>query len=200
MAILDDECVLGKFVDKFYNFGYRGSLALIALVLFLLFTIFFVVIDPMFRGATDPSLMDLQLTCSAQRFHEIIVSWSKSVNNSADIYKLATILLDYIYPIIYSVMLAFGYAAVRGNNKPGRLDRLVFLLPFAAAFFDYCENTFHILMLRNVHNLATAFANYYSNLPVALSFICSVLKFLFFYAGILAFLGAVIYRIKKRLA
>lgn len=199
MAILDDDCVLGKFVDKLYKYEYRGSLALIGLVLFVLFSVFFMVIDPMFRAAGDPSLMDLQLAFSAQRFHEIIVSWNKSVNGGTEIYKLGIILLDYIYPVIYATMLAFAYAAARGNDNPGRLDRLVFIIPFAAAIFDYVENTFHILLLRNVHNLAQAFANYYSDLPVALSFICSVLKFLFFYAGILAFLGAIGFRIKKKL-
>jgi hypothetical protein len=185
-------------MDKLYAFQHRGCLAWTGLFLFVLFGIFWMVIDPMYRGATDPTLMDLQLTFNAQRFHEIIVSWSKSVNGSADIYKLGTILLDYIYPVIYSVMLAFGYAAVRGNISPNRFDRVMFIFPFLAAFFDYIENTFHILLLRNVHNLSQAFATYYSSWPVALSFICSVLKFFFSYVAIIVLIGAIFYRLKKK--
>jgi uncharacterized membrane protein len=194
------KCALESCLDKLYKHRYRGCFALIGLVLFLLFTIFFLVIDPMYRGATDPTLMDLQLTFNAQRFHDIIVSWSKSVSGSADIYKLATILLDYIYPIIYSVMLAFAYAAVRKNDQPTRLDKVVFALPFIAAIFDYIENTFHILLLKGVHNLTQAVAAHYPPTAVAISATASVLEFLFFYAGILALLGAVLYRIKKRFA
>jgi hypothetical protein len=164
----------------------------------VLFGVFWIVIDPMYRGAADPTLMDLQLTFSAQRFHDIIVSWSKSVNGSVDTYKLVTILLDYLYPIIYSVMLAFGYAAVRGNYDPNRFDKVMFVFPFLAAVFDYIENTFHILLLKNVHNLDQAITTYYSSLPVALSFTCSVLKFFFCYIAILVLIGAIFYRLKKK--
>ncbi len=198
MEEANDKCAFCDCIDKLYASSHRRCLAWIGLFLFILFGIFWIVIDPMFRGAADPSLMDLQLTFNAQRFHDIIVSWSKSVNNSADIYKLATILLDYIYPVIYSVMLAFGYAAVRGNTTPNRFDRAMFVFPFLAAFFDYIENTFHILLLRNVHNLSQAFAAYYASLPVTLSFICSVLKFFFSYTAILVLIGAIFYRLKNK--
>ena len=194
------KCALESCLNKLYNHRHRGCFALIGLVLFLLFSMFLLVIDPMFRAATDPTLIDLQLTFNAQRFHDIIVSWSKSVSGSADVYKLATILLDYIYPIIYSVMLAFAYAAVRKNDQPNRLDKEMFTLPFIAAIFDYIENTFHILLLKDVHNLAQAVAAQHPPSAVAISATTSVLKFLFFYTGILALLGAVLYRIKKRFA
>jgi len=198
MEEANNKCAFCDCINKLYAFSHRRCLAWIGLFLFVLFGVFWTVINPMFRGAADPSLMDLQLTFNAQRFHDIIVSWCKSVNNSTDIYKLATILLDYIYPIIYSIMLAFGYAAVRGNNIPNRFDRVMFVFPFLAAIFDYIENTFHILLLRNVHNLDQALATYYSSLPVALSFICSALKFFFSYIGILVVIGAIFYRLKKK--
>jgi hypothetical protein len=198
MTESNEKCKLCDCINKLYAIPHRGCLAWTGLFLFVLFGVFITVIDPMFRGATDPTLMDLQLTFNAQRFHEIIVSWSKSVNGGVDIYKLSTIFLDYLYPIIYSVMLAFGYAAVRGNITPNRFDRVMFVFPFIAAFFDYSENTFHILLLRNVHNLSQAFATYYSDLAVALSFICSVLKFFFSYVAILVLIGAIFYRLKKK--
>jgi len=95
-------------------------------------------------------------------------------------------------------MLAFAYAAVRGNDKPNRLDLALFVIPFIAAFFDFFENTFHLVLLRKVHNLVHAIIAAYSPLAVGLSAAAATLKFLFFYAAILALIGAIAYRIKKR--
>ena len=186
-------------VMNLYGFRHRVRFALIGLFLFLLFSVAFLLIDPMFRAATDPTLVDLQLAFSALRFHEIVVSWNKSVNGGIEIYKLSTMLLDYLYPAIYSTMLAFAYAAVR-KNEPTRFDKVMFTLPFIAAIFDYIENTIHLLLLKDVHNLAQAIAVQYPPSAVAISATASVLKFLFFYAAIFTFLGAVLYRIKKRFA
>ena len=189
---------LRRCLNKIYGFYHRGLLALIALFVFLLFSIFFLIIDPMFRSAADPSLVDLQLAFSALRFREIIVGWNQSVNGGVEIYKLSIILLDYLYPLIYSIMLAFAYAAVRGNQLPRRFDRIIFVLPFCGALFDYAENTFHLFLLKNVHNLAQAASASYAGLPVALSFACSILKFVFFSGAILSLAGAVVCRLKKK--
>lgn len=194
-----EKCRLNKCLNNLYGFKQRNFYALNGLVLFLAFTILFLIIDPQFRRATDPTLVDLQLAFSALRFHDIVVSWNKSINGGIEIYKRSTMMLDYIYPIIYSTMLAFAYAAVRKNDQPTRLDKVMFMLPFLAAVFDYIENTFHLLLLKDVHNLAQAIVAHYPPSVVAISATASVLKFLFFYAGILAFLGAVIYRIKKKI-
>ena len=187
-------------IKNLYGFRHRGRFALIGLLLFLLFSICFLFVDPLFRASTDPTLVDLQLAFSSLRFHDIIVSWNKSVNGGIEIYKLSTMLLDYLYPLIYSAMLAFAYASVRKNAQPARLDKVMFTLPFIAAIFDYIENTIHLLLLKDVHNLAQAIAVQYPPTAVAISAAASVLKFLFFYAAIFTFLGAVIYRIKKRFA
>ena len=187
-------------IKNLYGFKYRGLFALIGLFLFLLFSMCFLFIDPLFRAATDPTLVDLQLAFSALRFHDIITGWNKSIDGGIENYKLSTMLLDYLYPLIYSTMLAFAYAAVRKNDQPARLDKVMFALPFFAAIFDYIENTIHLLLLKDVHNLAQAIAAQYPPSAVAISAAASVLKFLLFYAGIFAVLGAVIYRIKKRFA
>jgi hypothetical protein len=184
-------------LNELYGLRFRSLLALTALFLFGLFSVLFRIIDPMFRAATDPGLIDLQLTSDAYCFQEIIVNWNKSVDGGVEIYKLSIVSLDYIFPIIYAVMLAFAYAAVRGNLIPRRFDRVMFILPCLGAFFDYSENTFHLLLLRDVHNLDQALAAHYSQLMVASSFTCSFLKFFFFCASILAFTGAAIYRLKN---
>ena len=199
-AAADEKCRLPDCIRNLYRFRYRSRFALIGLFLFLLFSMCFLLIDPLFRASTDPTLVDLQLAFSFQRFHEIVVSWNKSIDGGIEIYKLSTMLLDYLYPVIYSTMLAFAYAAVKKNNEPSRFDKVLFTLPFIAAIFDYIENTIHLLLLKDVHNLVQAMAAQYPPSAVAISTAASVLKFLFFYAAIFAFLGAVFYRIKKRFA
>lgn len=196
----EKRCLRDNCLDKLYNYRLRGRVALSALILFFVFTALFFVADSHFRAATDPTLMDLQLAFSNLSFRDIIVSWNKSIDGGIEIYKLSTILLDYFYPVIYAVMLAFAYAALRKKDQPSRLDKVIFALPFIAAVFDYIENTFHLFLLRNVHNLTQAMAADYSAWAVALSAAASTLKFTFFYAGILALLGAVACRIKKRFA
>ena len=173
-------------LEQLYGFRYRGRAALLCLVLFLIFTGLFQYLSTSYRAAADPTLVDLQLSFSARQFHEIIMVWSKSVGGAIDNYKLMTLSLDYFYPIIYSVMLAFAYSSARGNDKPNKLDMALFVLPFVAAFFDFFENTFHLVLLRNVHNLVHAIIAGYSPLAVGLSAAAATLKFLFFYAGILA--------------
>jgi hypothetical protein len=199
-AAADEKCSLPDCVRNLYRFRYRGRFALIGLFLFLLFSMSFLLIDPLFRASTDPTLVDLQLAFNSMRFHDIIAAWNKSIDGGIEMYKLSIMLLDYLYPVIYSAMLAFAYAVVRKNDQPTHLDKVLFTLPFIAAIFDYIENTIHLLLLKDVHNLAQAMAVQYPPSAVAISAAASVLKFLFFYAAIFAFLGAVFYRIKKRFA
>jgi hypothetical protein len=188
----------GNCIDKFYGFPCRGRLALIAFLLFLLFSMCFLVVDPLFRSAADPSLIDLQLCASPLCFQDIIVRWNKSVAGGVEIYKLSIILLDFIYPLVYSTMLALAYAAVRGNRFPFHFDRVAFTFPFGAAIFDYIENALHLFLLKDVRNLEQALAAGYPALLVEASFTCSVLKFFFFCAAILALIGAVFYRAKTK--
>jgi hypothetical protein len=52
--------------------------------------------------------------------------------------------LDLVFPIIYSLTFAVGIVWLGGKTAP----RWLVALPFATAFFDYCENISEIVMIR----------------------------------------------------
>src|SRR5262245_54650779 len=132
---------------RFYSSPKRGRIALWFLVLCLLIESFFSDPDFMYRGPGTPGILSLQLAFTVSKFREILLSW-----RDIALFKQSVWQIDYLFPITYAGMLAFGYAWSRRNEEPARLDRVMFLAPFVAASCDWIENSLHLYLLRNVNN------------------------------------------------
>lgn len=91
--------------------------------------------------AGAPTVIDLQLAFTAERFAAITAEWGpEAVQGYRD-----ALALDMVYPIVYSVALASAIAVLtrRPGADPAPWLRAVIALPFVAALGDYVENLLH---------------------------------------------------------
>lgn len=178
MSSIETTINFWQFVDALYSCSIRGWIALGSLVLFVLFSlVLFNVMSLMHRAKTDPNVVKLQLAFSSRKFKEILLQWGKAFDKGIEIFKITVILLDYIFPLIYASVLAFGYAYVRGIPQPHVLDRYIFIIPFVAALLDWTENSLHLYTLRNVHCRADIEATEFSPTMVCIASLCALIKF-----------------------
>jgi len=185
-----------QLVDTLYGCNIRGWIALGSLVLFVLFSlVLFNVMSLMHRAKTDPNVIKLQHSFSSRKFKEILLQWGNTFDKGIEMFKVTVILLDYIFPLIYASLLAFGYAFVRGIPQPDELDRYIFIIPFVAALLDWTENSLHLYVLRNVHCRADIVAADFSQTMVYVASICALIKFVFALAVLLAIFVAFFVRI-----
>lgn len=106
------------------------------LLLFILVVLFNMGFTLAFAGV-EGTLLDLKLWYSASEARELISSYGPEGRTA---YIKGTLALDYFYPIVYALLLAFILY---------RLSAWLILtkLPFAILLFDYLENTAILILL-----------------------------------------------------
>ena len=164
---------------RLYATRQRGWVALACLVLCVFVRGFFGLPTFAYRDDSPYDVLDLQFAFSADKFRMVLSSWE-----SIETFKRSVWLVDFVFPLVYAALLAFGYAWSRRAARPNRLAHLFFLAPFAAALCDWGENGLHLYLLRDVQSSADVAAAHY---PGALVFTASTLAAVKFF---LAFLVA----------
>lgn len=100
--------------------------------------------------ASDPTVFDLQLAFSADRFVEVVEAWGPDVTNDFR----AHLWIDCLFPVVYSVALASMLALLsvrdlktRPGDQPPYWVLVMFALPFVGALCDLVENVLHWIAL-----------------------------------------------------
>jgi hypothetical protein len=124
------------------------------MVVFAVFTLILALvltkIDNMISGPSGMGISYLQLSFSKQSFLRVISLWG---DYGVSLF-LKTVWLDFIYPLTYSMLIAGGlaiteYKLTESGKVFSMIGSKIYLLPFAAAFFDFIENTLHIYIIIN---------------------------------------------------
>jgi hypothetical protein len=103
------------------------------LILWILFNIgFFIAFTNL-----DGQLLDLKLYYNAAEAQEMIHSYG---SDGRTIYINGILWLDYLYPIVYSLLLIFIIFRLGSNTK-------LSVIPLPAIIFDYLENSSIVWML-----------------------------------------------------
>ena len=124
-------------------------------MVFLIFSfVLFPTMNLMYRDVNAPTVVDLQLAFTPDRFRETLRQWSEAYGNAIETFKLELIVLDYVFPLVYATMLGFGFAWARDSRSPTRWETVFFAMPFAAGLFDWLENSLHLRLLANMHRAA----------------------------------------------
>jgi hypothetical protein len=118
-------------------------------VLTLLFILFFDVSARAAVGSGSASFIELQMAFTTGRFADVLVQWDHGI----DAMKNTVITLDYLFPIVYAILLS-GLVA-RSRAATGA-HSTAFLVPWVAAACDWIENSIHLWLLRDVHSAAGA--------------------------------------------
>ena len=143
-----------EFIENIYAWPARAAVAILAIMLVLLFALQLFPAASRKTGSETNKVVDLQKAFNADRFKEVLLSWSASGGNqnAVEIMKWENIIkLDLIFPVLYALALAFAYSAVRGNSSPNKLDLVLFALPFIAGVFDLIENGLHLYLLSGIN-------------------------------------------------
>ncbi len=184
-------------VNRFYGLPYRSWLVVVALLLFLLF--FFVLFNRVTRTyqSAGEKPFRLQLAWSGNNFRETLEDWGKNNQRAPEVYKWDNLVkLDFFFPLIYSTLFAFAYACSRATPVPvGAWDYVFFLAPFVAALFDYCENSFHLYLLRGIDTSEQIARASFPDALVHISTICSYIKLTLFGVGLVAWAVALVKRL-----
>jgi hypothetical protein len=96
------------------------------------------------RSVGTPGVVELELAFTAVAFGDIVAQWGTA---GVRAYRMATLLIDYWFPIVYSVFLASLIALL--TMQADRDLTGAFVLPFLAAALDWIENTLHLVLLRD---------------------------------------------------
>jgi len=134
------------------------------------------------RPTDSPGAVALQLAFSSQAFADILRHWG---TEGVRAYQRSTLSIDYLFPIAYALCLSSSIAWLSSgadSTEPGRGMLLIFALPWAAALFDYAENTLHLILLRQTEQLSATL--------VLLASVAAAVKW-----GLIAFCVGVILRL-----
>lgn len=88
-------------------------------------------------GRIEVDILDVQVYYSSEEAYNFISAYGEEGRAR---YINTTLLLDYIYPWFYSLLLSFIVFRLSGKYK-------LSLLPFAILTLDYAENTFVVILL-----------------------------------------------------
>jgi hypothetical protein len=112
----------------------------------------FILFNPAFQYAfksLEADILDIQLFYTAEKAYSLIEAYGEQGRIT---YIKGTLILDYIYPWIYSLMLSLIIFRLSGKAVASAI-------PFLILILDYLENTFIISLLwfypREFHALAT---------------------------------------------
>jgi len=184
-------------VDRLFGLPFRGWLALGALALFLLFWLVLFKSVAAEYETPGEGMVRLQRARDGAAFKSVLRGWGANNRRAPEIYKRDNLIkLDLFFPLVYSCYFAFAYAWARGVKTPAGLwDYFLFLAPFCAALFDYCENGTHLYLLRGIDTGEQLSAADFPDALVRLSALFTYLKFAFFGVGSFAYPVALFKRI-----
>jgi hypothetical protein len=186
-------------IDKLFGLRFRGWLALAALALFLLFwLVLFKSVAAKYETPGE-GVVRLQRAWDGAEFKSVLQGWSANNPRAPEIYKRENLInLDLFFPLVYSCYFAFAYAWARGVKSPaGRWDYFCFLAPFCAAVFDYGENGMHLYLLRGIDMAGQLKDATFPDSLVRVSALFSLVKFVLFGIGSLAYVVAGVKRLNS---
>ena len=88
-------------------------------------------------GSIEGEILDVQLFYSSEQAYQHISAYNEG---ERALYIKTTLLLDYLYPWIYSLFLGLILFRISGKHK-------LSILPFFILLLDYAENTAIIILL-----------------------------------------------------
>lgn len=185
-------------VDNLFGLPFRGWLALGALALFVLFFFLFGRVTATYQTPCE-KMVRLQRARDGATFKAVLEEWGANNPQAPRIYKRDNLIkLDLLFPLIYSCYFAFAYAWARGAKTPeGWWDYLLFLAPFVAALFDYGENSMHLYLLRGIDTAGQLKDAAFPDSLVRVSALFSLVKFVLFGIGSLAYVVAAVKRLNS---
>lgn len=116
----------------FNNYSSNRNIILLAILV-----MFFNIGLTLYFSDINNKLLDIKFFYSASEAYEIISSYGPEGRST---YIKGLLLLDYLYPIAYSLL--FSFIIYRLSNK-----YLISLVPFLILIFDYIENSGIIYLL-----------------------------------------------------
>ena len=126
-------------------------ISLMTVLLFIL--VLFPAASQKYSGKSDPHIIKLQLAFTKPRFTNVLLAWYESRGSAAiPEFRKSVKQLDFIFPIVYAVFFSSFIASLTSGSleEPDQNAYLLFLLPFAAALFDWIENLLHLRLLKGV--------------------------------------------------
>lgn len=182
----------GRGFWSLYSIEERGEVAAYLLIATLFVQLFFKHPDFQFHLEGSPDIFAFQLAFTVSRFTEILHSWQ-----SIAIFKNSLRQVDFLFPPLYAGLLAFAYASIRGNRKPGRFDRFLFAAPFLAAALDFGENGLHLYLLRGIHQAEDLQRAMFSPALVFAASLFALLKWALVVLSLAAMAALVLYRLMR---
>lgn len=123
------------YMEKYFKRFAKTHFIVLFIILFLATNIGFTLIfEPL-----EAKALDITFFYTSEKAYEIIESYGQT---GREIYIQGTLLLDFIYPIIYSILLSLLLYKASGNH-------ITSLLPFSILILDYFEN---ITLLTIIYN------------------------------------------------
>lgn len=142
------------------------------IILFFVLSLLMNLLFAKFHGVLEFGVPDTHLHYTAKYFYALM---EKYTQKEIGIYIRGILLLDFIYPILYSLFLALFIFRLSHKTH-------LILLPFGILIFDYLENlsvlTLIILMPSRYMNLAT-FAGYFTLAKWILASLCLIIVFVY---------------------
>jgi hypothetical protein len=161
--------------------------ALLSLLFMLLAVVLFAQFDRA-RPTGTPGIVALELAFSAQAFGNIALQWGAEAVRA---YRTATLLVDYWFPLAYSLFLASLMALLSSQAGKARWSNWV-ALPFIAALLDWVENTAHLVLLRDPTHL--------SGTLVLVASMAAALKWSLVAVSVVVILHLIVARMRGRMA
>lgn len=148
----------------------------VAALLTILCIILLAPVNNQLAQAGSGGIFSLQFSFTHERFMKVITGWG----NDGIATFLKTMWIDYLFPIFYATLLGSIQARVllRKVHPVTLTQHILIAIPYAAALFDYMENTLHVILLSQP-------APYSSTLILAAS-MCASIKWALIFVSIVS--------------
>ena len=106
-------------------------------------------IETKIAGSSGMGLIYMQISFTRQNFEAVVASWGRG---GVELY-LKTIWIDFLYPVFMAALLSssaayFAWRAKKNlKEEIGRIDLVLFAVPFVGALLDFAENILHVIIL-----------------------------------------------------
>jgi len=138
------------------------------IILFFVLSLLMNLLFARFYGVLEYGIPDTYLHYTANDFYTLMGKYSQE---EIGIYIRGILLLDFIYPVFYSLFLALFIFSLSHKT-------LLSLLPFGVLIFDYLENLSVltlILLMPSQYNMLAAFAGYFTLTKWFLASLCLII-------------------------
>lgn len=142
------------------------------IILFFILSLLVNLLFTLFSGALEYEIPDTHFYYTPKDFYALMGKFSRE---NIDIYIKSILLLDFIYPVFYSLFLAFFIFSLSQKT-------LLSLLPFGILIFDYLENLSVltlIMLMPSQYNILATFSGYSTMIKWILTGICLIIIFVY---------------------